>query len=226
VTSLCSRNHRTWRRHDLIFVSPAAWGTLLRGRDDLAALPLVTGWADRGWPLIGRRDLHGEADGVKLGLPLPPSAGKRRLAVLLPAEAVLAVTPPPSLGATTEVAPVAWRQTIAQLAALASGHGLEARVFGSLAWQMLTGLEYLTASSDLDLLLPLPRAGGATGLAASLAAIEAMAPMRLDGEFVRADGAAVNWREIHAGVPEVLVKTVHQAALFSTADFLSRAAVL
>ena len=225
MTSRCSLNHGTWRRHDLIFVSPAAWGRLLHGRDDLAALPLLTGWADRGWPLIGRRDLHGEAEGVKLGLPLPPSAGKRRFAVLLPAEAVLAITPPPSLGAVMQVAPVAWRQTMAQLAGLASGCGLEARVFGSIAWQMLTGLDYLTASSDLDLLLPLPRAGDVAGLAARLSAIEATAPMRLDGEFVREDGAAVNWREIHAGVPEVLVKTMHRATLFSTAGFLSGAAV-
>ena len=48
---------------------------------------------------------------------------------------------------------------------------------------------------------------------ADLAAIEAAAPMRLDGELVRDDGAAVNWREFHAGAREILVKTIDGVAL-------------
>ena len=105
------------------------------------------------------------------------------------------------------------------MARLASRHGVEARVFGSLAWQKLTGLDYLTACSDLDLLLPLPRSD-LTRLTAELAAIEAAAPMRLDGELVRADGAAVNWREIHAGVPDVLVKSASGSPCSAQNSFL------
>jgi phosphoribosyl-dephospho-CoA transferase len=39
-------------RHDLIFVSPVAWRSLLKTRDDLAEEPLAAGWVDRGWPLV------------------------------------------------------------------------------------------------------------------------------------------------------------------------------
>ena len=93
-------------------------------------------------------------------------------------------------------------------------------MFGSLAWRSLTGLNYLTDSSDLDVLLDVHRDTDLYSLAAGVAAIDAAAPMRLDGEFVRDDGAAVNWREIHTGVPDILVKTAGSVALLEARHFL------
>jgi phosphoribosyl-dephospho-CoA transferase len=212
---------RKLRRHDLVFVSPGAWRSLVNDRADLAGEPLVAGWADRGWPLIARRALAGEADGLALGLPLPPSLGKRRLSVLLQPDDVIATAPPPLLSAAIDVAPPTWRRTLERLVELAARHGVEARVFGSLAWHLLTALDYLTARSDLDILLSFARAGDLARLAADLATIEAAAPMRLDGELVRDDGAGVNWREIHARVSEVLVKTIGGIALLDGNRFLS-----
>jgi phosphoribosyl-dephospho-CoA transferase len=82
-------------------------------------------------------------------------------------------------------------------------------------------LDYLTDGSDLDLLLPLPRGADLVRLTSGLAAIEATAPMRLDGEFVRHDSAAVNWRELHSGAREVLVKTTGGVALMHASAFIS-----
>ena len=210
----------TLRRHDLVFVSAAAWRSLLEARCDLAGEPLVADWIDRGWPLIARRAAAGEGGGLPLGLPLPPSPGKRRIALRLPADAVVSTAPPPRLGEAIAVVPPAWRPTMARLVDLAAVHGGEARVFGSLAWRLLTGLDYLTARSDLDMLLPLPRAGDVARLTAELATLEVAAPMRLDGELVRDDGAGVNWREFHEGAPEVLVKTIGATALLRTSQFV------
>jgi phosphoribosyl-dephospho-CoA transferase len=165
--------------------------------------------------------MPGETEGVGLGLPLPPSVRKRRIAVLMQPADIVSTKPPLSLSAVLGAAPGAWQRSMESVVSLAQRHGVEARVFGSLSWQVLTGLEYLTASSDVDLLLPFLRRGDVTGLTESLAAIERDAPMRLDGELVRADGAAVNWRELHTGARDVLVKTIHGAAVFQTADFLN-----
>jgi phosphoribosyl-dephospho-CoA transferase len=203
-------------RHDLTFVSAVAWRTLLDSRDDLAGEPLIAGWVDRGWPLIARRAMPGEGPGLALGLPLPPSHGKRRIALTLPREALVASVPPPLLREAMGVAPSPWQPTLERLLALDA----EIRIYGSLAWQFLTGLDYLTARSDLDILLPLPRATDATRLITALAAIEQAAPMRLDGELVRSDGAGVNWREVHEGAAEVLVKTTDNALLQATRRFL------
>jgi phosphoribosyl-dephospho-CoA transferase len=207
------------RRHDLVYVSASAWRTLLHSRGDLAAEPLIAGWVACAWPLVARRALPGEAPGLALGLPLPPSHGKRRVVLSLPYDALVSSAPPPLLRDVTRAAPSAWRPTLERLIALDG----EIRIYGSLAWQYLTGLDYLTLRSDLDLLLPLPRPADAPRVIAGLAALERGAPMRLDGELVRGDGAAVNWREIREGAAEVLVKTRRDALLLETRRFLDGA---
>jgi phosphoribosyl-dephospho-CoA transferase len=212
MTSHSNQNDQKRRRHDLIFVSPVAWRSMLKTRDDLAGEPLVVGWVDRGWPLVAR---------LPLGLPLPPFAGKRRLSVLMPPDAIVSTASPPELSAAVSAAPKRWQHSIDEVVSLASRHGVVARIFGSLAWRTLTGLDYLTDGSDLDLLLPLPRGADLVRLTSGLAAIEATAPMRLDGELVCSDSAAVNWRELHSGAREVLVKTTGGVALMHASAFIS-----
>jgi len=209
------------KRHDLIYVRPSAWRAELEARDDLPADTIIAGWIDNGWPLIGRRALPGEMRGVALGLPLPPFAGKGRLSFVLKPEDIVSTTPPLSLCSAGAYAPQTWLPTLQRLADLEARLGVEIRLFGSLAWQALTGLEYLHSRSDLDLLLLVDQAVDIRGLSARLAAIEAEAPMRLDGEVIRNDGAAVNWREFLAGAQEVLVKTISGVALIKTEVFLA-----
>ncbi|SFV37049.1 malonate decarboxylase holo-[acyl-carrier-protein] synthase [Hyphomicrobium facile] len=204
------------QRHDLVFVCPEAWRSMLATRSDLAGDPLVARWADNGWPLIGRRPIPGEAPGVALGLPLPPFAGKRRLSFVMQSEDVISISRPPALRIASRVAPRAWRPTLDTLAEIASQHAVEASVFGSLAWRALTGLDYLTDQSDLDVLFHIDRDTDLYGLTADIAVADALAPMRIDGELMRSNGAAVNWREIHTGATEILVKTTGGVGLFET----------
>ena len=212
---------RPIQRHDLIFASPTGWRAVLATRRDLATEPLVALWVDAGRPLIGRRATPCEGPGVPLGLPLPPSAGKRRLSFLMQPEDIVSITPPPALGSVRRAAPRAWWPTLDAVDALASRYSVDARVFGSLAWRAITGLEYLTDRSDLDLFLHVGCDIDPHCLTAGLAEIEAAAPMRLDGELIRDDGAAVNWREVHAGEREILIKTTGGVALLETSRFLS-----
>jgi phosphoribosyl-dephospho-CoA transferase len=208
------------RRHDLIFVRPAAWRSLVSARRDLAGNPLVAGWVDKSWPLMRRRAVPGEGSGIPLGLPLPPFAGKQRLSVLIEPEDIVSTEPPPTLCSARRAAPPEWWPTLDRLDALAAQHGVEARVFGSLAWSALTGLNYLTINSDLDLLLQVHRGADLHALASGLARIEADAPMRLDGELIRRDGAAVNWREFHARARQILVKAIAGVAVIDASLFL------
>src|ERR1700689_994598 len=79
VNSPSPRAEPPLRRHQLVRVYPAAWESLLRARADLAGEPLLQDWARQGWPLIGRGPGPLDGEGVLLGLPLPPSSGKRRV---------------------------------------------------------------------------------------------------------------------------------------------------
>jgi phosphoribosyl-dephospho-CoA transferase len=187
----------------MVCAEPSAWAGTLAGRSDLADEPLLVAWAWRGWPLVARRPVCDDIPGaVPLGLPLPPASGRRRLRLSLSPEDIIDSGPPPRLAEARAAAPQAWRSAIASLVALDA----DVRCFGSLAWQHLTGLAYLTPDSDLDLLWRVACAEMADALAVRIAEIAERAPMRVDGEFVTPDGVGVQWREWRSGARQVVAK--------------------
>jgi phosphoribosyl-dephospho-CoA transferase len=200
-------------RHDLLRVAPAAWDFMLASHPGLASLPLVADWARRERPVIVRRRMVGDyADGVPAALPLPPCHGKKRLAFGFPSVADTVVVPPVLLRDAVPTAPVLWRPTLDALLELGDAGGLTPRVFGALLWQHATGLPYLTARSDLDLLWPVADERTAISLVEGLLRLDADGPVRLDGELQLPDGMAVNWREVARSFAdprhELLVKTM------------------
>jgi phosphoribosyl-dephospho-CoA transferase len=221
----CShRSSLPWRRHDLIRVAPDVWASVLADCRLLADLPLVGSWADRGWPVIVRR--RAEADDqalVPVGLPLPPAAGKCRIALLVPPDGVLQRSSPPLLREAARVADPGWRSTIASLLALGASIGVEPSAFGSLLWQHQTGLTYLSPHSDLDVLWPVPPGSDVLSLVSSIAEVQRAAPLRIDGEVIFPDDSAVNWRELWmthraADGASVLAKTMEGVRLLDIAS--------
>ncbi|MER2251823.1 malonate decarboxylase holo-[acyl-carrier-protein] synthase [Methylorubrum podarium] len=214
-----------YRRHDLLDVEPRAWATALAGRSDLAGVPHVAAWIEAGRPVILRRSHPGEDTAlVPVGLPLPPRDGKRRIGLALPPNAVRP-RPPVLLAEARGAWPVSWAATLDAIIALGERRNLSPRPFGSLLWQSLTGLPYLSERSDLDLLWPVADAIPPS-LLDGLAAIEASSPMRLDGEIVFADGGGVNWRELHAAAPGETVLVKHRDRLALREAGALRAGVL
>lgn len=205
-------------RHTIVKASTAGWAAVMSRHPELAGEPIIDDWARAGRPLIVRRPACSDAAGmIPLGLPLPPSHGKRRIAFALAPSDIIASAPPPSLADTAAAAPERWQETIGLLLQLLP----ETRTFGSLAWQHLTGLPYLSDSSDLDLLWPLSSARHADTLPSDIGRIAKQAPMRLDGEIVDRAGG-VQWRElIGADDDDVLVKGPAGVINTTRAAFLS-----
>lgn len=191
-------------RHQIVHLDPAAWPALLDAPPGPKAISAVAGWVLLGRPLIARRRSCSDTAGhVPLGLPLPPMMGKQRLAFAVPPEAVLSTGLPPLVADAITVAPLAWRPTLAALVAI----DRNVRCFGSLAWEYLTGLPYLSATSDVDLLWQAATVEDADRLAGAIARIAAAAPMGLDGEIVAPGGFAVQWREWAGDARELLAKS-------------------
>jgi phosphoribosyl-dephospho-CoA transferase len=202
-----------WRRHDLLRVDPCTWELLLGCRPSLAQLPLVADWARLERPVMVRRRLPGECEErVPVGLPLPPSCGKQRLCFSFPPEATVVALPPALLRDAAPVVPPAWQPVLDALLDLGESEGTAPRVFGALLWQHLTGLPYLTARSDLDVLWSISDEQAAFSLVQRLLRLDAKGPVRIDGELELPDGAAVNWRELAQSCAksdaELLVKTM------------------
>ena len=200
------------RRHDLIQVDPAAWNAMLRCHPALLDLPLVPDWARCGWPVIVRRRMMGDSvGGVPAALPLPPCHGKRRVAFSFPAGAAMTAVPPILLCEAARTTPNAWQSVVAAVLDIGDTVKITPRVFGALLWEHATGLPYLSAKSDLDLLWSISDERTAVLLVERLLELEGEVSVRLDGELELPDGAGVNWRELAYSSDQrgqVLVKTM------------------
>jgi phosphoribosyl-dephospho-CoA transferase len=197
-------------RHAVVRVRPEAAGDgSVRLEGTAPPLPaFVRDWLGAGRPLVVRRPCRDAAGRLCCGLPTPPGDGKLRLALSLTSAAVATVEPPPLLTDCLDVAPAAWRTALAALGRTAGALGLAPlRVCGSLAWQWLTSLPYLTPDSDVDILADVTRQGQLTALASALAVWEAQAGIRCDAEIRLPHGACFSWREYAAAPRKLLVKT-------------------
>ena len=207
-------------RHDLVDVEAGAWAAACAAWRPRCALTCdqaaaVEGWAAHGRPAIGRRALPGDpAACVGVGVPLPPTLGKLRVALSVPVEAVRG-RPSTPLAAARQAAPPAWETTNTSLEALGRTVGITPAVYGALLWQHLTGLPYLHPGSDLDLLWLVGDPGVVAALLSGLTRLDEVSPVRLDGELLTPAGG-VNWRELATAWPtggDVLAKTAATAVL-------------
>ncbi|HEL2980964.1 TPA: malonate decarboxylase holo-[acyl-carrier-protein] synthase [Stenotrophomonas maltophilia] len=193
-------------RHTLAWLSANAdW------RADVAAQePRLAAWFAQGLPaMVARRAADDPDPRLRLGVPLPPNEGKLRLALRVPLQDVQRLQLPPALDAVlTTGVPTDWQRALRAVARIAP-----ARVFGAFAWQHLSGLPYVHARSDIDLLWQVESRTQADALAAHLNAWEHEHARRVDGELCLPDGGAVNWREFAGDSRQVLVKRLEGAAL-------------
>jgi len=122
------------------------------------------------------------------------------------------IASPPLLETALSVAPDPWRPGLVALNQALPG----LQVFGSLAWQYVTGQSHMTEQSDVDILFtPTTRAAIEPGLR-----ILAESDLRLDGEMVFPDGCAVSWKEWVLGKNPVLIKCMQSVGLWDRAVML------
>jgi phosphoribosyl-dephospho-CoA transferase len=209
---------RAWARHDLFWIRVAQWDTFLSARPDIPRYPVLSEWAQLNRPVIVRRTAPGEiVDGVPFGLPLPPAQGKSRIAGLLPVACISRRGSPPLLADAARSSPKAWRHTIDRIVELSP----DARSYGSLAWQDMTGLPYLSSTSDLDVIWRHDDACTTELRLAQIEKIARAAPMKIDGEIINSAGIAVPWRELLLGSPTVIGKRIDGAGIMTRAEFLT-----
>jgi phosphoribosyl-dephospho-CoA transferase len=194
-------------RHDWVWLADD-WRRQLSApltQDEASA---VEDWLHADRPLVVARRQAGDApDTLRLGLALP---GKRRIGLCLTRAAVLRRAEGPKLAQAAVFACPEWRDSLKNLSAGVLAMGEEARVFGSFAWQYFAAdpaRVYLTASSDVDLLLRPASWSSTQRLLGFLEEFSSRHPTpRLDGEILLPDGDAVAWRELLQAPTKILTK--------------------
>jgi phosphoribosyl-dephospho-CoA transferase len=208
--------HRAPPRHWRVWLVPA-WRAALRVAPAPDLLAQVEAWLARGLPLVAARRDPCAPDAIALGLALP---GKRRVALLVAPPAVARVAPPLALAEAIPSAPAAWRDALAALDAEARAAGVPLSVYGSLAWQRLSGAPYVGPASDVDLLAPALDPAQRDAALAVLGRHAADRAPALDGELLLPGGRAVAWREARSGAARLLVKSANAVALEPAAAVL------
>lgn len=227
------------RRHQLVWLDEFAWYRVLASAsstDPSQASATETAdclahWAQLRWPLVVTRQpadtVAGAAPGeLALGLSAPARWGRQAIGVTASLSGVArqgefpsAVELGPHLPAAAQVG---WGLLCERLTRL----GVPARVYGSYGWQQLTGMNYVHARSDIDLLIEVSTAAQADQVAALLLAAES-GPVRLDGELAFEEGASVAWREwlrFRSGQADrILVKRLTGATLEASDTWLATA---
>lgn len=214
-------------RHNRVWLSAQGWKHVLQSAPP-AFHEHIRAWSQADWPVIARRaDADADNDEVCLGLAMPPQPGcgsKPRISLRVGKTDVVRVLPPVALESLTAVIPKKWRAAYALLLQDASASQLSFQAFGSVALQAVTGLAYITPSSDIDLLFYPTRR---SQLRQALSLLEKHAVhLPIDGEFVFPTGDAVSWKEWGQATgagngPRVLAKGRQSVRLATTADLLS-----
>lgn len=209
-----------------MWVQPKSRASVAAQVTDDAMHAQVAAWLNADRPLVVARQPCGDglSDNIAVGLTLPPAQGKRRIALSAAAQDIARYTPPLLLADAIAHAPAGWQSALAELDIAATNIDLELRVFGSLTWQALSGIQYLTPQSDIDLLWhPLSNAQLQQGIAL-LARWEQSSGLRADGEVLFGGSSAVSWREwstLKSGNDQrVLVKRAFSAELVDARELL------
>ncbi len=212
-------------RHNRVWLNASGWqrACAAANKENLSELER---WAANDWPLTVRRsESMLPADSLGLGLALPPDVQtslKTRIPLTVNLNEITQHEPPLLLTAVASVMPPAWKDACTDLTHDLIGAQLELRVYGSLALQAITGLPYLTATSDIDVLL-YPRTHAQLRQGLHLLHIYAQR-LPLDGEIVFPSGCAVAWKEwVEAvrGSHKVMVKSMANLNLMNVDALLS-----
>ena len=186
------------QRHQLVWLTAGGWRHLLSGATrDPGALECLRHWAGHDLPLVVTCQPPPERPAdemLMVGLAAPLRWQRQRLSLQVRKSAVRCVGAFPEAAAMGPLLPAAARRSWAALTAALAQLGVEAHIYGSHGWQLLSGMDCLREGSDIDLMLAVRSPAHADAVVAFLQQPGFEAP-RLDGEIIYPDGSAVAWRE-------------------------------
>ncbi|MES2944192.1 MAG: malonate decarboxylase holo-[acyl-carrier-protein] synthase [Pseudomonadota bacterium] len=182
-------------RHQLAYVSSLGWDRILAKSWNLESRECLFHWQRHRLPLVvTRQPQNGTARFVSLGLPAPEIWGRRKLTVQLACRDVLYFDEFPHASSMRDLLPrnsrAQWRELCADIEAC----GATARIYGSYGWQKITGLDYRRVGSDIDLWIAVADDAVADAVSRVIGC-SLVSGIRLDGEFMFDNGAAVSWKE-------------------------------
>lgn len=213
------------RRHDLAYLRPDAPFHFHCGATDTALAQRVSAWMQAKRPLVVARQ-GGNGHELLLGLTLPASEGRRRMGCIVAHQDVLQITQPLSITRCLHHLEAELAAPLAELAARLENQGVQIGVYGSLAWEVLSGERYRHAASDIDVICDVTSLEETEVTLAALGETATRLACGLDGEIRFPDGRAAAWKELRSAWSttnaQVLVKGPAEVAMVPVASLLAQ----
>ncbi|AFK61512.1 malonate decarboxylase [Advenella kashmirensis WT001] len=214
------------RRHDLAYLYSNAEYQLLSPVQSPTAQAALQRWLHARHPLVVARQPAAADAQILLGLTLPPEAVHRRISVSICPDAIRAITPPLALADGVNTCTAAIAAPLKHLLQKCESHDITVSVYGSLAWEMLSGTTYRHDRSDIDVVCDIAHVAQLDPCIKALQQAQQALPCSLDGEIRFASGPAVNWKELSRTLLQpalrVVAKDNASVALLCLTDLLSR----
>jgi len=183
------------RRHDLVYLHAGAAFMTPCAEEGGLLWQAARDWIDQGRPLVAARQ-SGDGAYVLLGLSLPLKYDRKRLSIYVEPSAIAEVRPPLGIAQCLTGQPASVADVLLALDEQISRSGARLGVFGSLAWEALSGEAYRHADSDFDVICDVSDTAQQEAALAALAQARMRLACRLDGELRYPDGNAVAWLEL------------------------------
>ncbi len=200
------------RRHDLVYLHRDAGFATPCAEPGDASWQAGRDWIAAGRPLVAARQPPGSGR-LRLGLSLPLALERKRLSIDVEPKAVARIDGPLPIARCCSRLPAGEAAVLRRLAEQATECDAGLGVFGSLAWEVLSGETYRHADSDIDLICDVATLEQFERMLTELQRAAGELPCRLDGELRFPDGNAVAWREMAAQyrqpAAQVLIKGPH-----------------
>lgn len=204
------------KRHDWAYLRECARPVFATA--DEAALAFARDWLARGQPLVvARQPEYGGK--LALGLALPVEFATRRLVCTVDYADVARSRNPLTVDEAARILPPHDAQALRRFARSVAGHALQVGVYGSTAWESMSGLRYRHERSDVDVVCDVASSAGLSACLAAFSDGTRDFRARLDGEIRFTGGRAVAWRELAEACADpssfVLAKGERDVALLS-----------
>lgn len=198
------------RRHDLLILKPDAVMPSVACCTTDRAAHYVKQWIAECRSFVCPRQ-NPRSNTLQLGLAFVDNGIKHRAFVQARYQDVLQADTPHELIECLDLFGEQEANVLRQLATKLNAAGFTLYVFGSVAWEKISGKPYRTEKSDLDLLCDVATIQDVRFVTASLAAADRELPFSIDGELRFPKDECVNWREVVAALEhhdelEVLIK--------------------
>jgi phosphoribosyl-dephospho-CoA transferase len=183
----------------------------------------VKQWIAEGRAFVCPRQNH-RSNVLQLGLTFVDDGVKHRAFIQAGYQDVLRGDSPHNLEYALGMFPENEADDLRDLVAELKTAGFPIYVFGSVAWEIISGRPYRTSKSDLDLLCDVETLQDVRFVTEAFASADQKLPFNIDGELRFANDDCANWREVRAALGhhdemEILVKG-ERGVYMSTLDSL------